>query len=167
MLSGNAASNLPTFRTLSQSHTPPVNDHPPCPMLAMPTACSTTFAACCATRNLPHPVSPTAHPGSRVTTHLSRAYSMLAMPTACSPAFAACSAATLTRFARSAPLNPGVPRAMVCRSTSGAKGMFCKQNMQQHEDCQTCVLVKLCWALALHDCWCHRRSTHVSVKHTP
>jgi hypothetical protein len=72
-----------------------------------------------------------------IITHLSRAYSMLAMPTACSPALAACRAATLTRLARSAPLKPGVPRAMVCRSTSGAKGMFCGRSEKiQHRRTQ-------------------------------
>ena len=36
---------------------------------------------------------------------------------------AAMSAASLTRFSRSAPLNPGVPFAMVSRSTSSARGV--------------------------------------------
>ena len=35
---------------------------------------------------------------------------------------AAVSAASLTRFIRSAPEKPGVPRAMIFRSTSGASG---------------------------------------------
>jgi len=45
----------------------------------------------------------------------SLAYSSAAMFTASSPSRAALSAATLTRLARSAPENPGVPRAITCR----------------------------------------------------
>ena len=44
----------------------------------------------------------------------SLACSRSAMPTASLPSRAAFRAATLTRFARSAPLKPGVPRAMTC-----------------------------------------------------
>mmetsp|Transcript_14486 Transcript_14486/g.36027 ORF Transcript_14486/g.36027 Transcript_14486/m.36027 type:complete len:228 (+) Transcript_14486:1083-1766(+) len=56
----------------------------------------------------------------------SRAYSRLRMVTALLPRRAACSAATLTRLDRSAPEKPGVARAMVASSTSGARGMALK-----------------------------------------
>lgn len=104
------------------SHRSHLSCHLACSMLAMPTTCSHP------SYTHPHPTAATLHNPlhSSSPPHLSRAYSMLAMPTACSPALAACRAATLTRLARSAPLKPGVPRAMVCRSTSGAKGMFCR-----------------------------------------
>ena len=50
---------------------------------------------------------------------LSRAASRSALATVERPARAAIRAASLTRFARSAPENPGVPRAIERRSTSG------------------------------------------------
>ena len=50
---------------------------------------------------------------------LSRAASRSPLPTVLRPARAAISAASLTRFARSAPENPGVPRAIERSSTSG------------------------------------------------
>mmetsp|Transcript_8215 Transcript_8215/g.25338 ORF Transcript_8215/g.25338 Transcript_8215/m.25338 type:complete len:286 (-) Transcript_8215:37-894(-) len=49
---------------------------------------------------------------------LSFAYSSCDMPTAAALSMEALSAATLTRLASSAPLKPGVPRAMISKSTS-------------------------------------------------
>ncbi|MFS7922556.1 hypothetical protein Hanom_Chr03g00250501 [Helianthus anomalus] len=51
---------------------------------------------------------------------LSFAYSRSAMLTALAPSIAALRAATLTKFARSAPENPGVPLAITAKSTSSA-----------------------------------------------
>mmetsp|Transcript_17500 Transcript_17500/g.45505 ORF Transcript_17500/g.45505 Transcript_17500/m.45505 type:complete len:262 (-) Transcript_17500:823-1608(-) len=56
----------------------------------------------------------------------SLAYSSAACVTAGLASRAALRAATLTRLARSAPLNPGVPRAMTLRSTSAALGTLIK-----------------------------------------
>mmetsp|Transcript_25477 Transcript_25477/g.83866 ORF Transcript_25477/g.83866 Transcript_25477/m.83866 type:complete len:240 (+) Transcript_25477:2033-2752(+) len=50
----------------------------------------------------------------------SLAYSKCACATSLAPSIAALSAATLTRLASSAPLKPGVPRAITLRSTPGA-----------------------------------------------
>ena len=49
----------------------------------------------------------------------SLAYSSCFIPTCAAPSSAALSAATLTRFARSAPEKPGVPLAMTSQSTAG------------------------------------------------
>mmetsp|Transcript_7249 Transcript_7249/g.20544 ORF Transcript_7249/g.20544 Transcript_7249/m.20544 type:complete len:293 (-) Transcript_7249:389-1267(-) len=48
------------------------------------------------------------------------------MPTALALSMEALSAATFTRLAKSAPLNPGVPRAITDRSTSWPRGIFLK-----------------------------------------
>mmetsp|Transcript_20141 Transcript_20141/g.34678 ORF Transcript_20141/g.34678 Transcript_20141/m.34678 type:complete len:286 (-) Transcript_20141:69-926(-) len=53
----------------------------------------------------------------------SRAYSRLCMVTAFAPSRAALIAATFTRLTKSAPLKPGVPRAMTDKSRSVPRGM--------------------------------------------
>ena len=57
---------------------------------------------------------------------LSLASSNSAMPTTRRLRLADNRAASLTKFAKSAPENPGVPRAMIRGSTSGPIGTFCK-----------------------------------------
>ena len=55
---------------------------------------------------------------------LSLAFSKSSIPTNLLPILAAINAASLTKLARSAPEKPGVPRAIILRSTSGPRTVF-------------------------------------------